>query len=143
MSDETTTGSAAQDEDEEIGGDIVSDRDQERDGDEKPKAGIDVKIDTRMRLQRHITVTIRATKSNRYFSKAFSELMGTAAVPGFRAGCAPRNWSKSGSARTWKTRSRARFDGQPGADLRGARAIADQRAGLQPLADRKYPTKAR
>ena len=40
--------------------------------------------------QRHITVTIPREEIDRYFDKAFAELMPTAAVPGFRAGRAPR-----------------------------------------------------
>ncbi|HUY36381.1 MAG TPA: trigger factor [Pirellulales bacterium] len=89
MSDETATGSPEQD--EEIGGDTLSDADQGPDGDEKPqKLILDVKIDSRSSCERHITVTIGRDDIDRYFSKAFSELMGTAAVPGFRTGRAPR-----------------------------------------------------
>src|SRR5258708_3118319 len=91
MSDETTTGSAAQDEDEEIGGDLAPGGDEGQEGDEKPeKLDLDVKIDTRIACERHITVTIHPDDTQPYFSKAFSELMETAAVPGFRAGRAPR-----------------------------------------------------
>jgi len=91
MSDETKTDSAAQDEDEEIGGDVSSGGDDGQEGEEKPeKLDLDVKIDTRSACERHITVTIRRDDIERYFSKAFSDLMETAAVPGFRAGRAPR-----------------------------------------------------
>jgi trigger factor len=51
---------------------------------------LDVKIDSPGACQRHITVTIPRDEIDRYFDKAFAELMPTAAVPGFRAGRAPR-----------------------------------------------------
>lgn len=54
------------------------------------KLDLDVKIQSRSACERHITVTIPRTDIDRYFSKAFSELMDKAAVPGFRAGRAPR-----------------------------------------------------
>lgn len=54
------------------------------------KLNLDVKIEPRGACQRHITVTIAREDIERYFNDAFSELMSSAAVPGFRAGRAPR-----------------------------------------------------
>lgn len=54
------------------------------------RLNLDVAIDNRGACQRHITVTIPREDINRYFDKAFSELVTTAAVPGFRSGRAPR-----------------------------------------------------
>src|SRR5207247_1802338 len=63
------------------------------DGEEekKPeKLNLEVKIDSRSACERHITVTISRDDVERYFGNAFTELMEKAAVPGFRAGRAPR-----------------------------------------------------
>jgi trigger factor len=51
---------------------------------------LEVQIASPGACQRHITVTIPREEIDRYFDKAFGELMPTAAVPGFRAGRAPR-----------------------------------------------------
>ena len=51
---------------------------------------LDVKIAQPSACQRHITVTIPREDIDRYFGKAFDELMPSATVPGFRAGRAPR-----------------------------------------------------
>jgi trigger factor len=94
MSDETAAGSAAQDEDEEIGAQVDDEEgrgDEEGPGEEEETPlDLEVKIDTRSACERHITVTIARDDIERYFSKAFGELMEKAAVPGFRAGRAPR-----------------------------------------------------
>lgn len=69
-------------------------REAEQEGTEEsqaqPKLNLDVKIDSRSACERHITVTIPHDEVERYYSNAFSELMGKAAVPGFRPGRAPR-----------------------------------------------------
>ena len=49
-----------------------------------------MKIDSPSACERHVTVTIPREDIDRYFDKAFGELMPTAEVPGFRAGRAPR-----------------------------------------------------
>jgi trigger factor len=64
--------------------------DQTEGGDETPKLEMDVKIDTKSACERHVTVTIPRDEIERYYSKAFSDLMGKASVPGFRTGRAPR-----------------------------------------------------
>ncbi len=56
----------------------------------KEKLNLDVKIETKSACQRHVTVTIPRVDIERYFSNAVTELMPKAAVPGFRAGRAPR-----------------------------------------------------
>lgn len=40
--------------------------------------------------QRHVTVTVSRADIDRYLDKSYSEMMGTANVPGFRPGRAPR-----------------------------------------------------
>ena len=51
---------------------------------------LDVQIESPSACQRHITVTVAREDIDRYFDDAFSEMMPTAAVPGFRVGRAPR-----------------------------------------------------
>ncbi|MDH3717330.1 MAG: trigger factor [Planctomycetota bacterium] len=51
---------------------------------------LDVRIDNPSACQRHITVTVARDDIDRYMDDAFSEMMAAAAVPGFRAGRAPR-----------------------------------------------------
>ena len=54
------------------------------------KLNLSIKVDSPSACERHVTVTIPREDIERYFDKAFSEMMATAAVPGFRAGRAPR-----------------------------------------------------
>jgi trigger factor len=54
------------------------------------KLNLSIHVDSPSACQRHVTVTIPRDDIERYYDKAFSELMTTAAVPGFRAGRAPR-----------------------------------------------------
>ena len=66
------------------------------DGDEdKPELKLDVRVDSTSSCGRHVTVTIAKEDVQRYFDEAFSELMPTAAVPGFRSGRAPRKLVES------------------------------------------------
>src|SRR5947208_1450649 len=51
---------------------------------------LDVQVASPSACERHVTVTIAREDIERYFDDAFSEMMPTAAVPGFRAGRAPR-----------------------------------------------------
>jgi trigger factor len=71
---------------------IATEQDADDEGaEEKPeKLNLEVKIDKRGACQRHITVTIPREDIERYFENAFSDLVGKAAVPGFRPGRAPR-----------------------------------------------------
>ncbi len=62
----------------------------EPEAEEKPKLNLQVDIQSRGACQRHITVTVARDDIDRYFDKEFSELMGTAQVPGFRPGHVPR-----------------------------------------------------
>ncbi len=57
---------------------------------EREPLTLEVKIAQPSACQRHITVTIPREDIDRYFGKAFDELMPSATVPGFRAGRAPR-----------------------------------------------------
>ncbi|MEX0938183.1 MAG: trigger factor [Pirellulales bacterium] len=51
---------------------------------------LDVKVESPSACERHVTVTIAREDIDRYFDEAYSELMPTATVPGFRPGRAPR-----------------------------------------------------
>ncbi|MFO0789986.1 MAG: trigger factor [Pirellulales bacterium] len=51
---------------------------------------LDVQVASPSACERHVTVTISRDDINRYFDDAFSEMMPSAAVPGFRKGRAPR-----------------------------------------------------
>jgi trigger factor len=51
---------------------------------------LDVQVASPSACERHVTVTIAREDIDRYFDDAFSEMMPSAAVPGFRAGRAPR-----------------------------------------------------
>lgn len=62
----------------------------EGEGEELEKLHLDVKVDTKSACERHITVTIPREDVERYFDKAFTDLMPNAAIPGFRPGRAPR-----------------------------------------------------
>ncbi|MBN1851291.1 MAG: trigger factor [Pirellulales bacterium] len=57
---------------------------------EKPELSLEVSIDTPSACVRHVTVTISRDDIDRYYENAFSEMMPTATVPGFRVGRAPR-----------------------------------------------------
>ncbi len=57
---------------------------------EKDPLKLQVEVKSPSTCQRHITVTIPREDIERYYNEAFSEMMETAAVPGFRAGRAPR-----------------------------------------------------
>jgi trigger factor len=66
----------------------IDDKDQSQP--EKPKLTLDVHVDKTGACERHITVTVSREDVDRYFDEAYSELMPSAAVPGFRSGRAPR-----------------------------------------------------
>ncbi len=57
---------------------------------EKPKLKLEVKVDKPSACQRHVTVTVSREDVDRYLDEAYSGVMATANVPGFRAGRAPR-----------------------------------------------------
>ena len=57
---------------------------------EVEKLNLSIKVDSPSACQRHVTVTVPREDIDRYFDKAFSDMMGTAVVPGFRSGRAPR-----------------------------------------------------
>ena len=76
--------------------DEIEDIDDEADKEEEREPlNLKVKIDSPGACQRHITVTVPREDIERYFDKAFGELMPTANVPGFRAGRAPRKLVES------------------------------------------------
>ena len=71
-------------------GDAVAEESPEGAEEKVEKINLSMKVDSPSACQRHITVTIPREDIERYYDKAYSELMDTAAVPGFRAGRAPR-----------------------------------------------------
>src|SRR4051795_7715140 len=60
------------------------------DEDKPERLNLDVQIATPSACERHVTVTVAREDVDRYLDEAYSELMGTASVPGFRVGRAPR-----------------------------------------------------
>ena len=78
----------------------------EEDGEEEPAEPLklDVQVTSPSACERHVTVTIPREDIDRYFDKEFSELMPTAAVPGFRSAARRGSWSRPASARTSPTR---------------------------------------
>lgn len=64
--------------------------------DEAPKKlSLETKIVERSTCQRHVTVSVARDDIERYFNDAFGNMMDSAAVPGFRAGRAPRKLVES------------------------------------------------
>ena len=61
----------------------------------KQKMSLEVQVDRSGDCERHVTVTISREDIDRYLDDAFSEMMPTAAVPGFRPGRAPRKLIES------------------------------------------------
>jgi trigger factor len=60
-------------------------------GDAPPeRLNLDVKIASPSACERHVTVTVAREDVDRYLDEAYSEMMSTASVPGFRIGRAPR-----------------------------------------------------
>jgi trigger factor len=68
----------------------VDEQDVAEGAEEPKKLTLDVKIDKPSACERHVTVTVSREDVDRYLDEAYSELMETAAVPGFRVGRAPR-----------------------------------------------------
>ena len=60
------------------------------DDSESPPLDLEVSVDEKSACERHISVTVARADIDRYFDKEFSELMESAAVPGFRPGHTPR-----------------------------------------------------
>jgi len=54
------------------------------------RLNLDVEIAAPSACERHVTVTVAREDVDRYLDEAYSELMATASVPGFRVGRAPR-----------------------------------------------------
>ncbi len=63
--------------------------------DETKRLDLKVEIESRGACERHVTVTVPREEIDRYFDEAFSEMMPTAQIPGFRAGRAPRKLVES------------------------------------------------
>jgi trigger factor len=64
--------------------------DTEEDAEEAEPLQLEIQVTSPSACERHVTVTIARDDIERYLDNAFGELMPTAAVPGFRAGRAPR-----------------------------------------------------
>jgi trigger factor len=62
---------------------------------EVTKLNLSIKVDSPSACERHVTVTVPREEIERYYDKAYTELMPTAAIPGFRAGRAPRKLVES------------------------------------------------
>ncbi|HEY4310600.1 MAG TPA: trigger factor, partial [Pirellulales bacterium] len=81
--------SASDDEvrDEGTVGDVAS---EDGGDDAAQKLNLGVQVAKKSACERHVTVTVSREDIERYFNNSYSELMGKAEVPGFRAGRAPR-----------------------------------------------------
>lgn len=73
----------------------LEDKAAEGPNDADEKMDLDVSIDSPSACQRHIKVGIPREVVNRYLDNAFSDMMDTANVPGFRIGRAPRKLVES------------------------------------------------
>lgn len=62
---------------------------------EPEKLTCEVKVDSRGACQRHVTVSISREDVDRYLDKAFTEMMPSAEISGFRPGRAPRKLVES------------------------------------------------
>ena len=62
---------------------------------EEKRLSLEVKVDEPSACERHITVTISREDVDRYLDGAYSDMMGSAFVPGFRVGHAPRKLVES------------------------------------------------
>jgi trigger factor len=70
--------------------------DEAAEGDGKPeRMNLEVEIASPSACERHVTVTVAREDVDRYLDQAYSELMSTASVPGFRVGRAPRKLVES------------------------------------------------
>ncbi|HEY2894889.1 MAG TPA: trigger factor [Pirellulales bacterium] len=63
---------------------------EDEQAEEPQKLDLSIKVAAPSACQRHVTVTIKREEIERYYDKAFSDLMTSASVPGFRSGRAPR-----------------------------------------------------
>jgi trigger factor len=70
--------------------DTLTDVAEGADGAEPQRLDLTVEVASPSACQRHVTVTVSRADVDRYLDDAYSELMATAAVPGFRIGRAPR-----------------------------------------------------
>ena len=86
---------------------------------EEPKLNLAIKVDSPSACERHVTVTIPREDIDRYYDKVYSEMQGTAAVPGFRIGRAPRKLIESRFKGRGRSGQRLAADGQHDADHRG------------------------
>ncbi len=83
---------------EDLGDDVataVEDTVEDAQEQEPQKLDLEVNIDKTGACQRHVTVTVSRPDIERYLDDEFSELVGKAEVPGFRAGRAPRKLVES------------------------------------------------
>lgn len=64
--------------------------DAEAGGAEEKPLDLQVEIEKPSACERHVTVTVSRDDIDRYLDEAYTEMMPNAAVPGFRAGRAPR-----------------------------------------------------
>ncbi|MGL4511910.1 MAG: trigger factor [Lacipirellulaceae bacterium] len=72
--------------------DVVEQNDEQAgaEGEARPALTLEVKVEKPSSCERRIAVTISREDIDRYFDDAYSDLMPSAAVPGFRPGRAPR-----------------------------------------------------
>ena len=75
--------------------DAPSEAESVESGSEEQQLDLKVAVKSPSACERHVTVTVPPADIERYFDNAYSEMMPTAEVPGFRAGRAPRKLVES------------------------------------------------
>ncbi|HEX4143381.1 MAG TPA: trigger factor [Pirellulales bacterium] len=74
----------------EAGADTIAEADGLGEDEAPQKLNLAIDVQKPSACERHITVTVPREDIDRYFDKAFSDMMESAAIPGFRPGRAPR-----------------------------------------------------
>jgi trigger factor len=75
---------------EEAQTDTIAQADEPGEDEASQKLNLTIDVQKPSACERHITVTVPREDIDRYYDKAYSEMMGSAAIPGFRPGRAPR-----------------------------------------------------
>jgi trigger factor len=81
---------AEQSSDELLTGAPVAEADSGEEETKPERLNLEIRMQSPSACQRHVTVSVSRDDIDRYFDKAFADMMPTASVPGFRAGRAPR-----------------------------------------------------
>ncbi len=75
---------------EEAQSDAIAQADEPGEDEAPQKLNLTIDVQKPSACERHITVSVPREDIDRYYDKAYSEMMGSAAIPGFRPGRARR-----------------------------------------------------